>query len=138
MDKVEPLFAQTMCNMFQDHKMGQISQKRTSILQKLTPGHAGNIDRTVQSQGSLRFRVIFFQSSWPYCSTSGDSLTTLCDFTSSVSYRPDRCQTGESALAWTAYAIIPQYCENLTIFCRIFTNIQTKSTDFALKMADLY
>ena len=32
--------------------------------------------------------------------------------------------------------IIPQYCEKLTIFCLIFTNIQTKSTDFALEMAD--
>ena len=35
-----------------------------------------------------------------------------------------------------AYEIIPQYCEKFTIFCLIFTNIQTKSTDFALKMAD--
>ena len=36
-----------------------------------------------------------------------------------------------------AYVIIPsQYCEKLSIFCLTFTNIQTKSTDFALKTAD--
>ena len=34
-----------------------------------------------------------------------------------------------------AYVIVPQCCEKLTIFWLIFTNIQTKATDFALKMA---